>query len=513
MFKELGDYGLTCQHPRRVFNKYIKDWIVVPCGHCAACAATRSNRVVSMVSNASRSASVTYFLTLTYSPCNLPWCQFSLEYGNIVTSSIVHNWRYRSRRPVVSSYDTHVPLDDVDLHFFSKGMPSISDSSYLGTGRFGVLVKSDLQKFFKRFRKLFNYAFPTYYFKYLAIGEYGTQTFRPHYHVALFVDNVLPFVKLQSILSLSWKLGIVDCQVSTGSVASYLGSYLGSSSSFPSFLGQKFCRPFVIHSAFSAYALTPSQEKSYFKRAYFDCITRIVCETPVGFALLPYPRSMRSKLFPKCSRFYTRTRSTLHKVLQRFGNEVLNQHTVNPRFRVAVVVDVFRDNTIGINTDDVVEYDYLTLSQIRDAYLDDDDKRKKVHGYRLLDKRDYVDIYSSYKVHKIAVLLHTSEYFVSKRILDYYLGSADDFGDNYQLQLLAMQYNAFELCDNDDEVKFLYSLFNGPSTASSLRASGYDDVSISPAVYAHLNDVVSSTLIIPIKHKERNSYIQYKLHH
>lgn len=513
MFRKLGDYGLTCQHPRRVFNKYIKEWVVVPCGHCAACAATRSNRVVSIVNNASRSAAVTYFLTLTYSPFNLPWCQFNLDHGNIVTSSIVHNWRYRSRRPLLSSYDYHLPLNDDDMHFFSLGMPSLSDNSFLGRGRFGVLVKSDLQKFFKRFRKLFHYAFPTYHFKYLAVGEYGSQTFRPHYHAALFVDHVLPFAQLQSLLSLAWKLGIIDCQVSKGSVASYLGSYLAGSSAIPAFFRQKFCQPFVIHSAFSTYALTPQQETLYFQRAYFDCITKIIFESPTGLNLLPYPSTMRSRLFPRCSRFYSRSRTTLYKVLQRYSEAITSQHTDNPLFRVPVVVNVFRDKSAGLDVDDVVEYDNLTLSELRDAYLDDDCVRKKTKGIRLLDKRDYLDIYASYKVYCIAKLLNTSAYYVVSRIIDYYFGSSVDHGDNYQLQLLHMQYSAFELCDTEDDVKFLYSFFNSPTSSSSLRSAGYDDVTISPAVYEHFNDVVSSTLKTPIKHKERNSYFQYKLHH
>lgn len=44
-----------------------------------------------------------------------------------------------------------------------------------------TLVKSDLQKFFKRLR--FN---TKQKFRYFAAGEYGTSTYRPHYHVLLF---------------------------------------------------------------------------------------------------------------------------------------------------------------------------------------------------------------------------------------------------------------------------------------------------------------------------------------
>lgn len=513
MFKKLGDYALSCSRPRRVFNKYIKDWVTVPCGHCAACAKARSNRLVSMINNASRSAGITYFVTLTYRPSSLPWCQFNLQYGNIVTRSTVHNWRYRSRVSVVSEYDTHVPLNPTDLHFFELGMPSISDSSFMGRGRFGVLVKSDLQKFFKRFRKLFNYAFPTHYFKYFAIGEYGTQTFRPHFHIALFVDHVLSYSKLSSLLSLAWKLGIIDFQVSKGSVASYLSSYLAGVTPVPSFLTQEFCKPFCVHSAFSAFALTPQQEKKLFQRAYFDRISTIYVDTPTGPAILPYPRSMRARLFPKCSRFYSRSRTSLSSVLQLYGNAVMSQHTDNPVFRVPVVVDVFRDNAAGINTDDIVEYDFLTLSQIRDAYLDDANSRKHVRYIRLLDKRDYIDIYSSFQVHQIATMLNTSDYFVTQVILDFYLGSASDHGANYQLQLLKLQYSSLELCDTLDDVKFLYSFFSGPSMHSTLHAAGFTDTSINQEVFQHFNDVVSSTLLEPVKHKDRNSYYQYQLHH
>lgn len=48
---------------------------------------------------------------------------------------------------------------------------------------YGQLVKSDLQKFFKRLRKA------GYRFRYVACGEYGDQSRRPHFHVALFGED------------------------------------------------------------------------------------------------------------------------------------------------------------------------------------------------------------------------------------------------------------------------------------------------------------------------------------
>lgn len=52
------------------------------------------------------------------------------------------------------------------------------DDAYLP--EHGQLWKDDLQRFFKRLRKA------GFKFKYVASGEYGEQTRRPHFHIALF---------------------------------------------------------------------------------------------------------------------------------------------------------------------------------------------------------------------------------------------------------------------------------------------------------------------------------------
>lgn len=59
------------------------------------------------------------------------------------------------------------------------------------------LCKNDLQKFFKRVRKA------GYRLRYFAVGEYGSHTFRPHYHILLF-----GYVPEQAIRK-AWNKGIV----------------------------------------------------------------------------------------------------------------------------------------------------------------------------------------------------------------------------------------------------------------------------------------------------------------
>lgn len=70
------------------------------------------------------------------------------------------------------------------------------------------LVKADLQKWLKRVRKA------GYRIRYFAVGEYGSQTFRPHYHLILFGDVPEDFLRK------SWGLGEIHVgKVSLASVA------------------------------------------------------------------------------------------------------------------------------------------------------------------------------------------------------------------------------------------------------------------------------------------------------
>lgn len=48
-----------------------------------------------------------------------------------------------------------------------------------------TLYKPHLQRFFKRIRKI-------YKIRYYAVGEYGTKTFRAHYHALIFSDTAIP---------------------------------------------------------------------------------------------------------------------------------------------------------------------------------------------------------------------------------------------------------------------------------------------------------------------------------
>ena len=111
----------------------------VPCGKCYNCKRRRtSSWSVRLVKEGERSLSA-HFLTLTYNTENVP----------------------------------------------------ISKNGFM------TLEKSDLQKFFKRLRKWHGKKHIS--IKYYAVGEYGGQTKRPHYHIVIFNADLSHFERAWSI--------------------------------------------------------------------------------------------------------------------------------------------------------------------------------------------------------------------------------------------------------------------------------------------------------------------------
>lgn len=145
---------MECTHP-----KYLsKHDINVPCGRCAFCLATRRSDWSSRLYYERKLWVSSSFVTLTYAD---------------------HALTFRRGR--------------------------------------SQLVKSDLQKWFKRVRKA------GYKFRYYAVGEYGFHTYRPHYHILIF--GYVPEKTIRDC----WPKGLVHIgKVSTAST-SYCLKYVVNS--------------------------------------------------------------------------------------------------------------------------------------------------------------------------------------------------------------------------------------------------------------------------------------------
>lgn len=191
-----------CPHKITVKNKRTGQYMQVPCGHCLPCRASRA-RSLAFVCNLKLYESYkkgfgSSFVTLTYS-------------------------------------DDHLPFNSDFTH--------------------PTLLKSDLQKFFKNLRRQFEYhsvdGFNPDFF-YLACGEYGDNSNRPHYH---FCAIGVPSPIMYEYGAKCWNYknhGIIDVgSLRTGGI-SYITKYCFKSitGSFAKDLYDSVGieRPFIVHS-------------------------------------------------------------------------------------------------------------------------------------------------------------------------------------------------------------------------------------------------------------------------
>ena len=113
-------------------ERYIKDYIEIPCGKCIGCRLEYSRQWANRMMLEAKYHSSNYFITLTYD-------------------------------------DLHIPRSYYGDPSSGEALPSLT------------LRKRDIQLFFKRLRKQTGQ-----HFKFYCCGEYGENTHRPHYHFIIF---------------------------------------------------------------------------------------------------------------------------------------------------------------------------------------------------------------------------------------------------------------------------------------------------------------------------------------
>lgn len=114
-------------------------------------------------------------------------------------------------------YHDHSRGAFVTLTYNDDNLPTVVDKE---TGAcVGTLVKRDLQLFMKRLRKRLGNGI-----RFFAVGEYGSTTFRPHYHMLLF--GYPRNCDIGRIIGESWKMGFVSVGSVTGSSINYCTKYV-----------------------------------------------------------------------------------------------------------------------------------------------------------------------------------------------------------------------------------------------------------------------------------------------
>lgn len=269
----------TCR--KRVFFKKNGTMQSVPCGHCVDCVALKGKHYADLCKRESEAHRYTYFLTLTYDEKYIPKAiLFESEYKGEPSLNIVDiTTRYykngkRKNNPRYNTTIGRVPCnwDNAKFRaFFEKAEKPTQKHQKPHYKYLRVLDKRDVQNFLKRIRLRIQEAFGEDV-RHFTVGEYGTEYYRPHYHVLLFFNSPKVARCLRKLVGQSWGLGFIKCESakSTDGCSSYVAEYLNSYFALPSFLGAKQIAPFVQHSR-------------YFGGSYYAKIAQHVYEAPDNY--------------------------------------------------------------------------------------------------------------------------------------------------------------------------------------------------------------------------------------
>lgn len=222
-----------CDSPFWVVPKAKVDAVPVPCGRCPPCKIRRVNSWVFRLQQEQMRSITSHFITLTY--------------------------------------DTqHVPITN---------------------NGFMTLCKEDLQKYFKRLRKL-----EPLPLKYYAVGEYGSTYKRPHYHAIVFnVQNDENFYNAWSLNGVNF--GTVHVGNVTSDSMAYCMKYIDKKSVIPMHKRDDRLREFPLMSK----KLGDNFISEKIKKYYHDDLGRMFVTNTDGFRLA-MPKYYREKIFDEKQR-------------------------------------------------------------------------------------------------------------------------------------------------------------------------------------------------------------------
>lgn len=284
-------YFISCNNPVRISTR--KGVSYVSCHKCLQCQLTRKSLdTLSIDLESQYNSKYQDFLTLTYRDSCLPYLDFnylditddgfvdffsskgfidSFKFGLDATNRmpcvpirfgdrkkklfnprtgkyyLVQDSYYN--RPFYSPFYNTYSVKDVVLYnerinkYFEK-YPTRS-RGIRKEGIVPILWKEDLQRFIDRLRSYFKREYgATAKFKYFAVGEYGTESLRPHWHILLFhsSDSIHRAITSCSSdnynknLSEVWSYGNIYSEATDGHISDYLSGYVNCYSNLPSVL-------------------------------------------------------------------------------------------------------------------------------------------------------------------------------------------------------------------------------------------------------------------------------------
>lgn len=382
----------TCLHPIKVFNKYLNEYLFVPCRKCVNCLVARGSSLAHRVEVEGKQHPYNLFFTLTYDNDHLP-----VFYDS---ETFLENNRddVRLYRPVDIARCCLPPVPqrwDIDL-----------------APAFGFACKKDIQLTVKRLRsrihrrvllykrilsdnhrrirlasltdaqiKSYNEFIENEKIRYFVVSEYGPRTLRPHFHGLFFTDSFAISEFIRKHLYSCWKMCSktrFECSYTKGGCSNYVAQYLSCFVDNNPVLQLKPCKPFYLASSSPALGSQEYDEKEVLEkvdRGNIVCTVRNECTNEL--VSYPIPNRVLSRFFPRCGQFNRLSyRDKLHiysllygleKVTGRPYKEVLKEIGFRP-------FDIRRDGQFDSSHSDMSDvpcfnYNVTHMSRFKYSHL------------------------------------------------------------------------------------------------------------------------------------------------
>lgn len=290
---------LACNHPVKVNT--LKGLQLVACGKCIQCKTARRRKTELLLSLETQNHRYCELINLTYNDEFLPWVDLSAVDGKFNGVSpeldyfmrIAHPIHFGDRKKRMYNPRTRQYYDVVDTYYLKphyttafgeaerwNNFDTFDYSSFIiklqnynkrvdeyyikypwrkrGFSRqkhhVAILWQEDLQRYLDRLKKFILRTYGTKV-RYFAVGEYGTNSLRPHWHIVLFHDSPRlrdaftdvyrypnsteqnPRECANTLRNAAlWTYGDCTTTPTDGHASSYLSGYLNQSASLPRLL-------------------------------------------------------------------------------------------------------------------------------------------------------------------------------------------------------------------------------------------------------------------------------------
>lgn len=303
-FDQAIDFVKSCSNPSYI-TAPDGHTMPVPCGKCKYCQLKKSYNNKRLCDIEANNHEYTYFATLTYSKEYVPY--ISLKPNKSFSFSALQSYSIYPCNRIAEHenfdiYPYFLPTDVfMSKEEFNDIISRVNSTNTQSNNRINVLYYHDIQNFLKRLRKNVS-KFSNSQLRYYAVGEYGPEHYRPHWHVILYFNDKAISENIVQVVSKSWKYGYTNTSKSRGKVSHYLTSYVNSNAIIPNLYKTKPIRPRALHSKFFGLSILKPFEKEIIEKGleFFDTKDFNISNKIVKL----YPtKNIRDYYFPKISGF------------------------------------------------------------------------------------------------------------------------------------------------------------------------------------------------------------------